>query len=541
MRHLFLAVALFVTGPLCAAVLPDNVYFRAMADEMQRSKKELRLPGEVKPFYVAYRINVTQRQVFEGELGALVSQTDENQKENTPRVLVGVYLYAGNAKENSSGLEEENMSFNQWRSLGSYESLRYSLWYLTDLEYVRAAKRAEKKIAIKRNKHLSAHEPEFSRAPQAQFIDELTDFQPHPRADYNALVQELSAQGKSYPYLEFYKVIIEFGQKQSFFLDSEGNFSQVQTPQNTVTFSAKFRNRDGLLEDIIDFYVLPAEQAAQEHFIRQKAEKFLQYTQRMHNAKKGDFYTGPVLLVQDGMAQFLERLLVNNLRNTKPLLMESNLEDASVGELVKKVGRRVMSTGLEVSDQPQLRQYKGIPLSGFRPIDAEGVKAQHLQVVENGKLKEIPTLRSLLPGQKRSNGHAHTAGGRYPRAMLSNIFVSARAPLTQAQLEEKLMALCRAQELEYCYIIHSWQGRGGLNVAERIYTADGRREWVYGLVAEQENDTRALRDIVAAGDTLEVFSAPDFALVAPSLLIDEVDLKPIERDPDRPHLVPMPR
>ncbi|MBO7238729.1 MAG: hypothetical protein J6U96_05605 [Elusimicrobiaceae bacterium] len=539
MRYAFLAIILFA-GNLYAAALPDNIYFRAMQDEMQRSKKELHLPGEVKPFYIVYRIEIGQAQVFVGKLGALVSQVDEKQKENTPQVQVSVYLYAGDSKQNSSGLEEKNKTFSQARALNSYESLRDNLWYLTDREYIRAAKRAEHKDAIKRNKQLPAQEPEFSRAPQAQFVDELTDFEPRSRADYNKLVQELSAQGKRYDYLESYGVRLMFGQKQSFFLDSEGNFSQVQTPQNTVTFSAKFRNQDGLEEDIVDFYVLPLERAEEEPFIRRKAAQFLQYTQRMHEAKKGDFYTGPVLLVQDGVAQFLERLLINNLRNTKPLLMESNLEDPSVGKLTKKVGRRIMSTGLDVTDKPQQRAFNGLPLLGFRPVDSEGVAAQELQVVENGKLKEIPTLRSLLPGQKQSNGHAYTRGGQYPRATLSNVFISARQPLPQMQLEEKLMNLCRAQELEYCYIIHSWQGRGGLNIAERIYTADGRREWVYGLAAEQENDTRALRDIVTAGDKAEVFSLSDMAIVAPELLINEIDLKPIERDPDRPHFVPQP-
>ncbi len=323
-------------------------------------------------------------------------------------------------------------------------------------------------------------------------------------------------------------------------MDSEGNFYQLQLPNNTVVFEATLRNRDGLLEEIKDEYVLPLDPSQEKAFVDGKAVRFLQYVQKMHKAKKGDFYTGPVLLVQDGVMQFLERLLVNNLRNTKPLLKESNLEDSTMGKLTKKVNRRILSAGLDVQDLPQLREYDGFPLNGFHPIDAEGVAAQKLQVVENGKLKEIPTVRSLLPGQKSSNGHAYIRGLEYPRASLSNVLMTSRYPLTQAQLEEKLLALCREQELEYCYIIHSWQGRGGLNLAERIYTADGRREPIYGLAAEQEEDLRALRDIVAAGDKLEVFPNEGASIIAPNLLIGEMELKPIDRDPERPHLVPMP-
>lgn len=540
MKRFLLFFILLTAVALPGAQLPNNVYFRAMQDEMARSKKQLRLPTEVKPFYIAYFTEVTQKQNFSAEMGALTGPVGLTEPENTPQVQVGVYLYAGDEKHNSSGLDEVNKRFEQNASQDSYAALRENLWYLTDREYVRAVKRAERKAAIKREKQLPPQEPEFSRAPHAQYVEELTAFVPRDRAVYNEFVKELSAQGKQYPYLENYGVRISFGQKQRFFLDSEGNFSQLQMPQDSVLFSARFRNRDGLEEDIQDYYVLPEDPQRQADFIREKAARFLQYAARMQAAQKGDFYTGPVLLVQDGVTQFLERLLVENLRNTKPLLMESNLEDPSVGKLTKKVGRRVISGVLDVTDRPQLRQYDGIVLSGFRPVDSEGVWAQDLQVTENGKLNEIPTLRSLMPGQKKSNGHAYISGGQYPRAMLSNVFFTARAPLTQQQLEEKLLALCREQGLEYGYIIYSWQGRGGLNIAERIYTADGRREPVYGLVAEQENDVRALRDIVAAGDKPDVFSAPDFTIIAPNLLVGEVDLKPVERDRQRPHLVPMP-
>ena len=540
MKYAWLICLLSVTGLLSAAQLPDNIYFRAMQDEMTRSKKQLRLPGEVKPLYIAYVIEVTDRQDFSAQLGALTGAVGITEPENTPDVQVAVYIYAGDEKNNSSGLEEQNKRFGQSSSRNSYTSLREDLWYLTDREYIRAAKRAERKAAIKRDKQLPAQEPEFSRAPQAYFTEELTPFVPRDRAVFNALVQELSAQGKQYSYLENYGVRLSFGQRQSFFLDSEGNFAQMQTPNDSVLFTARFRNRDGLDEDIRDRYILPADPLKQEPFIREKAARFLQYASRMQQARRGDFYTGPVLLMQDGVTQFLERLLEDNLRNTKPLLTEGNLEDPSVGKLSKKVGRRVLSAGLDVWDRPLLREYNGIPLSGFRPVDSEGVAAQELQLVENGKLKEIPTMRSLLPGQKKSNGHAYISGGQYPRAMLSNMFLTAREPLSQAQLEEKFLALCREQGLEYCYIIYSWQGRGGLNIAERVYSTDGHREPVYGLAAEQENDTRALRDIVAVGEQLEVFSAPDFTIVAPNLLVNEVELKPIERDSDRPHLVPMP-
>ncbi len=207
MKYILSIVSLLLSGFAVASSLPDNLYFHAMQDEMARSKKELKLPGEVKPFYIAYWVDVSEKQVFAAQLGALVSAVAEQEKLNTPTVRTGVYMYAGDARHNSSGLAEEGMGwgFNHlpvglMTSQNSYESLRDSLWYLTDKGYVNAVKRAERKAALKRDKQLRTQEPEFSRASHAQFIDTITPFVPRERAIYNKWVKQLSAAGKKYSY-----------------------------------------------------------------------------------------------------------------------------------------------------------------------------------------------------------------------------------------------------------------------------------------------------------------------------------------------------
>ena len=42
MKKLLFFVALFITMPVAAGQLPDNMYLRAMQDEMKRTVKELR-------------------------------------------------------------------------------------------------------------------------------------------------------------------------------------------------------------------------------------------------------------------------------------------------------------------------------------------------------------------------------------------------------------------------------------------------------------------------------------------------------------------
>ena len=234
---------LIVCGCLCwafglgAEQLPDNIYFKAMRDEMQRTQKQLHLPGVARPFYTAYRISITEKQIFEAELGSLVSAVDEKQKIDTPIPIVRAYMYVGNAQYNSSGFQEDkNNAVVSGHADNNYNSIRDLLWQLTDQQYVTEINRLEQKTAVKQQKKLPPQEAEFSNAPHVHLIEPVTAFEYRNRPTYNALVQELSAKGQAYAYVEDYRVGVRFGQRQIYFLDSLGNAYQVQEPQNAARF-----------------------------------------------------------------------------------------------------------------------------------------------------------------------------------------------------------------------------------------------------------------------------------------------------------------
>ena len=183
------------------------------------------------------------------------------------------------------------------------------------------------------------------------------------------------------------------------------------------------------------------------------------------------------------------------------------------------------------------------------PIDDEGVEAKELKLVQSGKLLGLPGSRSPIAGQKRSNGHARFNSRTYPRAMLSNVFFTPKNPLSAEELEQKLLARCQELELEYCYIFPRFPvitgGKGELDFAWRIYTNDGRKEPVYGLRLEGVT-TRSLRDVSAAADDMSVSHFVDnrnqmpFSVIAPSVLVDEIEILPTQRKPDRKPFVPLP-
>ena len=68
----FVFLFVFFWGGFCtaaAADVPDNMYFRAMQDEMKRSLSQLRVKGSPKPYYLAYRLRYMSNACSAASLG----------------------------------------------------------------------------------------------------------------------------------------------------------------------------------------------------------------------------------------------------------------------------------------------------------------------------------------------------------------------------------------------------------------------------------------------------------------------------------------
>ena len=238
---------LTLAGPLLAAPLPDNLFFKAMQDEMQRTQKELRVPGSPKPFFTAYKMIYTTVQSFSAAFGVPYAAKAEPES----ALEAAAYIYAGNAKNNSSGFDN-NVYYYQplvYTSVPlSYEAIRRALWRLTDTEYIVASTSYERKEAYKRQKNIINPGPDFTASPKASYVQNI---EPMPAPDAQAsqqLVNVLSALGKELPFLEYFGASIHFSQRDTYFLDSEGDFYQYSVPLAVLSLSATLRNKDGYEE-----------------------------------------------------------------------------------------------------------------------------------------------------------------------------------------------------------------------------------------------------------------------------------------------------
>lgn len=543
MKKLVLLLGLFPLQ-LMAAALPDNIYFKAMKDEMDRSFKQLHLEKNPKPFYIAYRLEKTvPLRGAEASLGELFAD-----HLSSPEVTAVVTVSVGNNQQDSLGVQDGNQTWfmPQWNYgsvADSYKGIRQALWQKTDKAYLQATEMYEKKNAYKRLKQLDETLPDIVPAPVSSYVEEVAAPIGVDETMLKELVQRLSAEGKKIPYLEQFYVSLHPSHREIYFLNSRGSFFQYGQDRILLEVRSSFRTKRGYKRAVSTARWLDTKTADVPRQAEEEVTRILQRVQSVYEAKQGQAYVGPVLLMPNAAAYLWVRMFAMPAMGAKPLLWLDGADDKTSGQFKNKIGMRVASNAVSIYDRPHLKAYNGTFLSGFTPVDDEGIATEDLTLVTGGVLRDLP--RSMRPAKKgdKSNGHGRLSPSYFPREQLTNLVIEAVNPLSQQELEDKLLERCRSLELEYCYILHSLPTD---NQLERIYTQDGHKEPVDQLKFETDFTARSLRDIVAAGGTAQAFSSDanrwmgDSSVITPALLIEEMELVPVQAQPDKKPFVPMP-
>ncbi|MBR2081608.1 MAG: hypothetical protein IJ876_01120 [Elusimicrobiaceae bacterium] len=543
---------ILATVAVQAASLPNNIYMKAMKDEIKRSMAKLRRPGVEKPYFIAYKLEqLTWGEEAVASFGAPYSTTVRDSQLNAY-----AWVDIGNAQKDSMGFAHAAYyapyAYRPRSGTNlpkSYDGIRHTLWQLTDRAYTFAAETYQQKQAYERSKQTDKKDslPDVIPAKQVNYVEEIN---PLPVYDANHMrkwVKEQSVRGKEYPFIEQFTVSVSPVQKDSYYLNSKDGFYQKSIAAVQVEWQAQIRNRDGFKRKYGRTLWLPDFSSENKALAATYTDGFLEDLQAFNTAVKGESYIGPVLLMPEAAGRFIYEELVQNFQNLKGLASDGEAVDTTMGKFSIE-GQRVMAPGITVWDEPLRREANGIPLGGFTPVDDEGVAAQTLKLVEQGRVVDLPRTTRPLDDKKPSNGHALITHQSMPRERLSNVWVEPAEPLAWDDLVSTFLDRCRELDLEYGYVLHQWPGpyNENLPVWERVYL-DGTSEFVYGLKIDGLT-TRSLRDILAAGDSPVIshidmpgeVGLPAQNVDTPALLIEEMELITVDGKPDKEPFVKKP-
>jgi len=144
---------------------------------------------------------------------------------------------------------------------------------------------------------------------------------------------------------------------------------------------------------------------------------------------------GP-LATQSGFEQLMERL-------------------GGRSEWTGKLGTRVLPANVSIVDDPTAKQFGGQDLLGTYAVDEEGVKAERVQVIDNGILRDLLMSRRPGPDLMRSNGHGRAAYLADARPLVSNLFFSSTAAESPADLKKKFLDTCKQNGNKWCLLVRA--------------------------------------------------------------------------------------
>lgn len=600
MRLLRLAAIMlaFSTASAVFAQAPaDNDHtLQAMKDEMARAKSRLELQitqGDkpVRPYYIEYRLlDMDVREVV-AEYGALLS-TNRNRSR-----IMDVNARVGDYKLDSSNFVGEEGFRGFIGSTGTvgidrdYDSLRQDLWIATDQAFKEAAETYSRKQAYLSSLARQSDIDDFAKVETVRHIEPLATADWSNR-NWEQEARDSSAALRAFPLIYESRVTYYLVYTTEYLLTSEGtevranhSFAAIEAGMNALA-------NDGMQVDhyCSSYAPRPADLPSVDE-VKKGLQVAASELMAMRVAVPAPDYTGPVLFESRAAAAFVAEVLGPSLSGARPPLAFQPVVDQLMSSLGArsdwsgKVDSRVLPPSVSLVDDPGAKDYKGTPLVGGYAIDQEGVPAQKVTIVENGKLKNLLMSRRPGPDFDKSNGHGRSSFLADPKPTMSNLFFSSTETVSKDELRKKFADECRSEKLDFCMVVRemdnpalslmhqedftgllaSFGGNAATDrlplVVYKLYPSDGREELVRGARITGFSP-RSLRNIAAignddfvynymqsqingiAGTALGAFGSAQSglpaAVVVPSLLFEEVEVRGARGEPKRLPILPEP-
>ena len=152
---------------------------------------------------------------------------------------------------------------------------------------------------------------------------------------------------------------------------------------------------------------------------------------------------------------------------------------------------RVLPEGTDITDDPHLQRFAGVGIIGAYDIDEEGVPAQPVNVVENGKLTNISSVafQYEISRVQWARARGPCAASTPPDRRSQSGVCPGRTP---EELNGKLLAMARERGLDTVFMADKVGADLTPRVLYSVNVKDGSRQLVRGAVFD-DLDQRSLR------------------------------------------------
>lgn len=565
-RFLTVAVWLGIGMRLAVAAAPasaSDTLFRALSDELQRSMT-LRLEDLDSPYFIQYSVDDTVVERIAASYGAL--ERVEPSRSRTLQTIVRV----GSMDLDNSNFSGGRGGFGRRGSSelpldDDYLALRQAIWRVTDSYYKSAVETLTQKRAYLKDRTIEDRPHDFTRANVVTSLQAQSTFS-FDRKAWEDYARRISAQFSEHRHILDADVRLTAGTENRYLLNSEGSRVRTGLSEVMLRVTAEAQAADGerLSDQLVYFGQTPAQLPPLEKVladVRSLAERLAQ----LLRAPVLKDYTGPVLIDGAASPQLFRQLFARGIAGQVDPVGSQRRNVSGTEDLEKRLGKRVLPTSFHVYDDPRNAAFQGNPLAGHYLVDDEGVPAQRVEVVTNGKLQGMVMSRTPTKRFSQSTGHGRRGSSEMPRPTIGCLYIESRDTKSADDLKKALQKAADDEGLEFGLRISGLRGRdpseipssfragraapGPRGVSDplavyKVYVKDGREELVRGCEF-RSLDERNLRRILAAGDVPfldnnALSSTPSSSVIAPAVLLEEMELSRIDRESEKKSILEAP-
>ena len=505
------------------AVTPEVI--DAIAEELGRASASLSIPGAPRPYFIAYKITEVDVQDVHASLGHITASKHRHFVELQARVHVGSYRidntnFIVEGAQNIDGMAQVQLPLQATPRIA-----RRAAWLATDQAYKEALAQLLAKSQARRTGTGNVGVASYTRAKPVVRDKPVLVPRLESRKSMEQRARAVSTVLRSDRHLRESRVGFTSFLERRWYLNTEGTSAHDTRRVSGVIIVTTGQAKDG--QELALYHSrygmtgadLPADKA-----LITAARGLSKQMRALQKAPVMANYTGPVLFIGGGAADMVRTSLAPHLGGT-PLPEGMSQDDRKLfGSTINdRLGLRVVSPLLSLTDDPTQSRANGRRLIGGYVFDDEGSPAQRTTVIERGKLRTLLTSRTPSKQLAASNGHARRGIRGVFHGSTTNLLVSGTKGVSRAALEAKLLAEAKSQGLRFAVVIERLDdaamtaepelGRRGLvtlynrtdssspppaTIAYRV-GVNGKRQLVRG-VQLRPVPLRAWRDVMAVGN-----------------------------------------
>jgi TldD protein len=537
MRKLFSSAALLALTFIAASSMhaqstsiPNDAVLKAMQAELARSQAKLQLPGQLKPYFIQYRVEDLDTYESRADFGAVSQESTNHQRAVRVEVRVGDYT-----RDSSTGRGDGTVLLTTPDE--NIDALRFSLWSATDTAYKSAVQQYTNKLAKLKGFEVPPNYDDFAREKPEVSIAPLAKLD-LDRAAWKKRIEHTSGLflhdadlGAFADQVQYSVSTVSAQVLNRYIVNTEGSVVRDSRPIYRFTVGVGTQAADGMHLDRSygDTSTTAATLAAPDVADKKVAGILIALRDLSKAPMVSEQYIGPVLFSGDASTDIVTDLFKPNIEADRPDL---GTMARTQGEYTSSYKQRVLPSFLNLVDDPTLKTWKGKPLIGSYDVDDEAVPSQKIDIATRGLLQNYDIDREPVRDFPVSNGHGRASIAAPERSLAGVLVLSSSAPLTKEQMQQKLMSEAKDAGLDTVYVAETLGPQLAPRMLYKVDVATGKRELVRGAVFD-ELDQRSLRtELAAAGDDDFIDNFMDnehgeipVTIIAPSLLFQEIAVK----------------